>query len=143
MILPDINLLIYAYNLSAPQHAPAKKWWDGCLSGNEPVGLAWVVILGFIRINTLARLHANPMTARQACMIVAEWLELPHYHLVDAAPGHFTRLSAHFDILGVAGNLTTDVHLATLAAERGYILHTTDSDFTRFPSLKWINPLRQ
>ncbi len=141
MILPDINVLIYAYNPAAPEHSLARKWWDACLAGEEPVGLAWVVVLGFIRITTLPKLHANPMSAKQACATVAEWLTLPHYHLVNPTPGHFERLSAQFEKIGVAGNMTTDAHLAALASERGYILHTTDADFSRFPGLKWINPL--
>jgi len=141
MILPDVNLLIYAYNTSAPHHAAARRWWDERLSGDEPVGLAWVVILGFIRINAHAKIHANPMSLQQSTAIVAEWLTLPHFHLVDPAPGHFERLTHNLIHLGTAGNLTTDAHLATLAAERGYVLHTTDADFNRFPVLKWVNPL--
>ena len=43
--------------------------------------------------------------------------------------------------LGSAGNLTTDAHLAALAMERALVLHSTDADFSRFPGLKWKNPL--
>lgn len=31
----------------APHHAAAKRSWEDCLSGTEPIGLAWVVLLGF------------------------------------------------------------------------------------------------
>ena len=142
MILPDLNLLIYAYNSGAPHHVRARKWWDACLAGPAPIGLPWVVVLGFIRICTLSKLHARPMTLAQAVKIVTEWLALSHVHLLDPAPGHFERLGEMLRHLGTAGNLTTDAHLATLATERGYILHTTDADFTRFPALHWVNPLK-
>jgi toxin-antitoxin system PIN domain toxin len=141
MILPDINLLLFAYHSEAPQHKRAIIWWDRCLEGPEPVGLAWVVLLGFIRITTNSRLHQRPLTVSEACLRIEEWLNLPHIHLVDPAPGHFGRFSANLHQLGSAGNLTTDAHLATLASERGYILHSTDADFSRFPNLKWTNPL--
>lgn len=141
MILPDINLLLYAHDSRGTNFPIASVWWQGCLNGPEPVGLAWVVILGFIRISTNPRLYAAPQTPADACATVSEWLTLPHFHFLDPAPGHFQRLRANLEQLGVAGNLTTDAHLATLASERGYILHTTDSDFSRFPSLKWVNPL--
>ncbi|SPD74306.1 Ribonuclease VapC37 (fragment) [uncultured Desulfobacterium sp.] len=38
-------------------------------------------------------------------------------------------------------NLVTDAHLAALAVEHGCELASTDSDFARFPNLKWTNPL--
>lgn len=141
MILPDINLLLYAHDSRGTHFASASAWWQRCLDGPEPVGLAWVVILAFIRISTHPRAYVHPQTVEAACATIEEWLALPHIHLVDPLPGHFTRLSANFKDLGVAGNLTTDAHLATLASERGYILHSTDADFSRFPNLKWVNPL--
>ena len=52
MKVVDINLLIYAINTDAPHHPQAKKWLETSLSGDEPVGLAWIVILGFLRIIT-------------------------------------------------------------------------------------------
>jgi len=142
VILPDINLLLYAHDSRGANFPVASAWWQRCLDGPEPVGLAWVVILGFIRISTNPRVYAEPQTPAAACATIAEWLTLPHYHLVDPAPGHFARLSSNLERLGVAGNLTTDAHLSTLASESGYILHTTDADFSRFPTLKFLNPLR-
>ena len=141
MILPDINVLIHAHNSDSPVHDKARDWWDGLLAGTEGIGLAWVTILGFIRISTHRSILLNPMTPDDACSRIEEWLQLPHVHLANAADGHFQRLRSHLQHLGTAGNLTTDAHLATLAVERGYTLHSTDNDFARFPKLRWINPL--
>ena len=143
MILPDINLLLYAHDSSGTQFRPAMKWWQRCLDGPEPVGLPWVVILGFIRLSTNHRIFAHPQSPAAACATVSEWLTLPHFSILTPSPDHFVRLSANLKHLGVAGNLTTDAHLATLASESGYILHTTDADFARFPKLKTINPLKK
>lgn len=142
MILPDINLLIYAHNIRATNHEKARGWWEDSLQGHEGVALAWAVILGFVRVATHANVFKHPMTAEEAVGRVEEWLALPHVHLVHPAQTHFEIWSSLLRKAGAAGNLTTDAHLAALAIERGLILQTTDADFTRFPGLKWNNPLR-
>jgi predicted nucleic acid-binding protein len=40
-----------------------------------------------------------------------------------------------------SGRLTTDAHLAAMAIENQAELHSNDADFSRFPGLRWINPL--
>ena len=60
MILPDINLLAYAYNTQAAAHARARAWWEDCLSGSRQVGLAWAVMLGYLRIMTSRRVLVDP-----------------------------------------------------------------------------------
>ena len=39
MIVPDINLLIYAYNVDAPASDAAQDWWQKLLSGTKTVGV--------------------------------------------------------------------------------------------------------
>lgn len=141
MIFPDINLLVYAHNIHARQHEMARDWWNACLSGNTGVALAWVVILGFIRVTTHPKVFPNPMTAEGALGRVAEWLSLPHVQLIQPGPSHFLHLQRLMSNVGSAGNLTTDAHLAALAIERGLVVQTTDADFARFSGLKWRNPL--
>ena len=141
MILPDINLLVHAHNSESPVHERARQWWDGALGGTEGIGLDWVCLLGFIRVSTHRAILVNPMTTEEVCSRIAEWLELPHVHIATPPDGHFERLRSHLQRLGTAANLTTDAHLATLAIERGYTLCSSDSDFARFPGLRWFNPL--
>ncbi|HEY5791974.1 MAG TPA: type II toxin-antitoxin system VapC family toxin [Chthoniobacterales bacterium] len=142
MILPDVNLLIYAHNVRAPHHSQALDWWNECLAGPNGVALAWVAILGFVRICTHPKTFERPLAVAEATGRVEEWLSLPHVQLIHPSPNHFQKWSELLRQLGTAGNLTTDAHLAALAIERGLILHTTDADFSRFPGLKWKNPLR-
>jgi len=141
MILPDVSVLMHAHNPDSRVHGKARAWWDGVLAGTEGVGLAWVTILGFIRIATHRGITHHPMPVAAACERIEEWLSLPHFHIPLPAEGHFSRLHKVLKDLGTAGNLTTDAHLATLAIERGYTLCSTDADFSRFARLKWINPL--
>ncbi len=140
-MLPDVNILIYAYDESSKQHAQAKEWWKNQLNGTQMVGLSWVVLLGFIRIMTHPRIYENPYSPPEILKIIGSWLDQPHVKIILPSDQHFARLSELLIRVGTAGNLMTDAHLAALAMERGLILQTTDADFARFPNVKWKNPL--
>ena len=141
MILPDLNLLIHAYNPGSAAHPAARTWWEACLTGSRPIFLPWVVILGFLRLTTRPQIAANPFPVSEACEIASSWLARPQVSTLHPGDHHGEIL---FDLLrsaGTGGNLTTDAHLAALAIEHRIELHTTDSDFSRFPGLWWRNPL--
>jgi toxin-antitoxin system PIN domain toxin len=141
VILPDVNLLLHAYNSESPAHGAARAWWEGLLNGTRPVGLAWAVILGFIRIATHRQVLTNPLPVTTACAHVRAWLAQPYVSLIDPGPRHAEILFGLLESLGTSGNLTTDAHLAALAIEHQAELHSTDADFARFPGLRWANPV--
>lgn len=141
MILPDINLLMHAYNTDSRLHAVAREWWERLLSTPQPVGLAWVTILGFIRLSTHRHVVTTPMPVATACGHARAWLAQPYVTMVDPGSRHAEIVFGLLESLGTAGNLTTDAHLAALAIEHQAELHSTDADFGRFPGLRWINPL--
>lgn len=140
MILPDVNVLVHAHNQDSAVHDAARIWWDECLSGSEGVGLAWAALLGFVRITTNRKVVARPWPVSDVMARIQSWIELPHVHVAQPSDTHFDRLRTELERLGTAGNLTTDAHLAVLAMERGYVLYSTDTDFARFPGLRWVNP---
>ena len=142
MILPDVNVLVHAHNADSLVHERARLWWDECLAGAEGVGLAWVVLLGFVRITTNRKVVARPLAVHDLMLRLEAWLALPQVHIAQPADSHFPRLRAELERLGAAANLTTDAHLAVLAMERGYVLYSTDTDFARFPGLRWVNPCK-
>lgn len=141
MIIPDLNLLLHAHNRDSPRHAAARDWWQGLMEGQEPVALAWVVILGFLRLATHPRLSARPLDVTGACRHVRAWLAQPPVRTLAPGPDHAAVLLRLLEEVGVAGNLTTDAHLAALAIEQQATLHSTDADFARFQGLRWRNPL--
>ena len=141
MIVPDINLLVHAYNSESPVHAAARRWWEDLLNGTRPVGLPWVVILGFIRITTHRQILLRPLTASAACARAQEWLERPVVSVLHPGDRHAELLFNLLESLGTAANLTTDAHLAALSIEHQAELHSTDADFQRFLGLRWVNPL--
>jgi toxin-antitoxin system PIN domain toxin len=141
MILPDVNILIYAVNHDAPLHGKAKSWVEGVLSGTETVGLSWVVLLAFLRVTTRAGLFQKPLSVESAFQVASEWLEQPSVTVVEPTPRHWWVMRELALPLGTGGNLTSDAHLAALAIEHGAELCSTDGDFARFKGLRWRNPL--
>jgi toxin-antitoxin system PIN domain toxin len=141
VILPDINLLIYAHNEAATQHVPARVWWEDLLTRQQPVGLAWAVIFGFIRLTTHAMVLCTPLSPTAALQLVEGWLAVPSVAILEPGPRHLAIVGQLFEQTEVAGNLTTDAHLAALAIEHQCELHSNDLDFGRFAGLRWHNPL--
>lgn len=141
MIVPDVNLLVYAVHQESPEHDRARRWLDELLTGDEPVGLPWVVLLGFTRITTNARIMSAPWPVRDAVALVDTWLAQPVVTVIDPTPRHWQRLSQLLATAGRRANLTTNAHLAALCIERGVTLHSADNDFARFRTLRWVNPL--
>jgi toxin-antitoxin system PIN domain toxin len=141
MILVDANLLLYAYDPSSPQHDLAREWVESTLSAPEPVGLAWIALLAFMRISTSSRPLEHPLSVTEATAIVAEWFERPTVTLVNPGEKHWEILRDLLTRGQARGPLITDAHLAALAIEHGATLATTDRDFARFPGLKFFNPL--
>lgn len=140
MIIPDVNVLVYAYNKDAKQHAAAREWWERTLAQAQPVGMPWVTILGFIRISTQRRIIERPMFPHDAIERVRSWLEVPNVEIISPGEDHGDILFRLIEEGGTAGDLTTDAHLAALAIEHGAELVSTDTDFARFRGLRWFNP---
>lgn len=141
MIVPDANLLIYAYDAMAPLHARARAWWERMLSGSEPVGIPWVVVLAFVRLMTHPSLSANPMTVAQAQTAVTAWMRVAHVRLLPTTPATMALFFTLLEQAGTGGNLCTDALIAAAASEHGGCVYSNDADFARFRSQAWRNPL--
>jgi toxin-antitoxin system PIN domain toxin len=141
MILVDANLLLYAEDSQAAQHAAARTWWDEQLSGDDPVCLCWAVLTAFVRVGTNPRVYQQPLTIPEAVGRIESWLAQPCVRVIHATGRHLEVFN-HLLITGQAtANLVPDAHLAALAIEHGCVLCSTDGDFARFPGLGWKNPL--
>ncbi|NIA12128.1 MAG: PIN domain-containing protein [Nitrospiraceae bacterium] len=141
MILVDANILLYAEDSLNPRNQQARAWWDDQLSGSEVVCLCWLVLSAFIRIGTNPRVFEQPLSLEQALSRVQSWLDQPCTRVVRPTERHWTVFKQMLVGGQAVANLVTDAYLAALAIEHGCELATTDSDFARFPKLKWRNPL--
>jgi uncharacterized protein len=141
VIVPDVNLLIYAVNRDTTQHDRACVWLEQILSGSETVGLPWLVLVAFLRLTTHPRIFETPLDTSDALNIVNDWLAQPCVQHLDPGERHWLILSQLLRQSGSAGNLTNDAHLAALAIEHNACLHSADNDFRRFSGLKFHDPL--
>ncbi len=141
MILVDANLLLYAANQAAPEHARARDWLDARLNAAPRVGLPWPSLLAFVRLAT------NPVVVRQPTSLASAWRQVEEWLACQPAwiplPGaeHSAILRSLLESPGMTSRLVPDAHLAALAIEHGLTVCSTDGDFARFPGLAWRNPL--
>lgn len=140
MIYPDVNLLLYAYDVESEFHARSSEWLEEVLS-NEEVYFSWHTITGFLRIITNSRGSAAPLSLDQAIGIVGEWLELENTHLVSMEKKNWPLFAKMLTESQATGNLVMDAHVATMALSCGATVASTDRDFTRFPGLQFTNPI--
>lgn len=141
MIVLDANLLIYAYSTASPEHENARKWVEDAFSGDTLIGLPWPTISAFIRILTNANLPGARFSTREMATIVQEWVELPNVRLLSPSERHWPIFRKMLLEGQARGPMTADAQLAALTVEYGGTLYTTDRDFSRFPGLRWKNPL--
>ncbi|MBK5294291.1 MAG: type II toxin-antitoxin system VapC family toxin [Acidobacteriia bacterium] len=141
MIIPDVNILIHAYNSHSNKHEAARLWWERTVASPRPIGMPWVTMLGFVRIMTQRSILENPVFPAEAIRRVRSWLACPRVEILLPGESHSEILFQLLEDLGTAGNLTTDAHLAALAIEYQCELASTDADFARFDGLRWFNPL--
>ena len=140
MIVPDVNLLIHAYNSESPVHDAAREWWEGLLNNTRRGP----------RLGGDARLHphqphrhvpARPLPVGAACDRARQWLVRPYVGILHPSERHAEILFNLLEALGAGANLTTDAHLAALAIDHQAELHSTDADFQRFAGVRWVNPV--
>jgi toxin-antitoxin system PIN domain toxin len=141
LIIPDVNVLMYAAVDGFAQHERARSWWQGSLSSGVSVGLAPAVVYGFVRLATNPRVLVEPMTLDQALALIGQWLDRPEVEYLPAGRRHLDLALGLLHDAGAAGNLTTDAQIAAHAVERDGMVATNDTDFARFPGVRCVNPL--
>lgn len=141
MKLVDANVLIYAVNSDAVHHERSKLWLESALSGTEPVGMTWGVLLAFLRVTTRRGILERPLPVEAAVAFIDSWMQQPPVQLVVPGAHHWVILRTLIAASGTAGNLTSDAHLAAHALEGGWTLVSTDHDFRRFSGLNVLNPV--
>ena len=141
MILPDVNLLLYASDENSVFHVAAADWLKSVLT-TEQVFFSWHTVTGFLRIITNSRSSATPLTLEQAIEIVNSWLELDNTHLVYLEKKNWLLFSKILLEAQANGDLVMDAHVAAMAISCGATVASTDRDFSRFPDIKLVNPIK-
>jgi toxin-antitoxin system PIN domain toxin len=141
VILLDVNILLYAYDEASSHHRAMRPWLQELLRGPEEIGIPWLTLWAFVRIATNARIHETPLEPRAACRTLNDLLAWPRVRIIEPGPHHIHILEELVVEGQASGSRVTDAALAALAIEHGATLASTDRDFSRFPNLRWINPL--
>lgn len=140
MNVVDANVLLYAVNTAADRHEQARSWLDGELTGGSTVGFTWGSLLAFLRLSTKAGLFPRPLPVAAALDRVTDWLAQPTSVLLEPTAQHLSVLRSLLTTAGTGGNLTSDADLAALAIEHRGTVVTYDTDFGRFPGVRWSAP---
>jgi toxin-antitoxin system PIN domain toxin len=141
VILVDANVLLYAANRAAPEHARARAWLDARLNGSVPVGLPWPALMAFVRLASNPAILRHPASPAEAWRQVDEWLACEPSWTPLPGDKHRAIVGGFLKASWMTSRLVPDAHLAALAIEHGLTLQSTDGDFARFAGLKWENPL--
>jgi toxin-antitoxin system PIN domain toxin len=141
MLLPDVNILVYAHREDAVNHEAYRQWLTSLINSDQTYGIAELALSGFIRVVTHPRVFDPPTLLATALTFAHEVRNQPNCVIIRPGPRHwsiFTRLCIEAD---VKGNLVPDAYFAALAIESGSTWMTTDRDYSRFPQLSWRHPL--
>ena len=141
MIVPDINMLLYAHKPDDPSYDGASHWWRNLLEGEEEVGILWTVALGFLRMMSSPVDGLPRMSPVSASALMAAWFEHAHINILNPGDDHMRILLECLTVDGSSSNLVMDAHIAAVALEHDAEVHSRDADFARFPGLRWVNPL--
>ena len=140
-MIVDANLLLYAVDQNSVHNADAASWLTEVLCGDNRVGLPWQTLGAFLRIATHPRVSKNPLSASDAWRYVTDWLAVPVVWIPPATETTARVYARLCEQVEITGNLVPDAQLAALAIEYGVELVSADTDFMRFPGLRWTNPL--
>jgi toxin-antitoxin system PIN domain toxin len=141
VIIPDVNLLVYAHRAEAANHESYRRWLEMVANGDESFALADIVLSGFVRVVTHPRIFRPPSPIDDALGFAEDLLAQPNCAMIRPGHRHWTLFARLCRESGVQGNLVPDAYLAALAIEGGCELVTTDRDFARFKGLRWRHPL--
>jgi len=140
LILPDVNVLIYALRFDSKDHARYKTWLEDVVNGPAAYGMSPQVLASVIRICSHPKIFAQPSEMEELLAFSGALLSQPNVRVVTPADRHWQLFSKLCVDAKATGNLVQDAWNAALAIETGCEWITTDQDYSRFPGLKWRTP---
>jgi uncharacterized protein len=141
VVLPDVNVLVYAHREDTRDHEDYRDWLEGVVDGPNAYGVSDLVLSGFVRLVTSPRVFREPTPLDRALAFTRAVRERPHCVHVTPGTRHWELFTSLVNEGAARGSLATDAWLAALAIESGCDWITTDRAFARFPGLRWRHPL--
>ena len=140
MILPDVNVLLYAFRADSVEHQRYREWLQSVVNGPEAYGMSEQVLCSLIRISTHPKIYVHPSRVEDVARFTQVLMHRPNVTLIRTGERHwniFVQLCRQSD---ARGNLIQDAWFAALAIESGCEWITTDRDYARFAGLRWRPP---
>ncbi len=141
MILPDVNVLLFAFRDDVDDHARYRAWLLEEVTAPRAFAVSEMVLSAFVRIVTHPRIFKTPTPAREAFAFVESLRSRSQCVCITPGRRHWDIFSELCRKTNASGNLVPDAYLAALAIESACEWITTDGDFARFPGLSWRHPL--
>lgn len=140
MLIPDVNIFIYAFRRESARHDEYRDWLQNALAGPEIVGISELVLSGFLRIVTNHRIFVDPTSPEKALEFCAAVLNGRSANSVRPTERHWVVFEQICRDVRARANVVPDAYHAALALEHGATWITTDRGFARFPGLRWSTP---
>ena len=140
MILPDVNVLIYAFRRDVPEHSVCRPWLDEVILGDAAFGISPLALAAVVRITTGRGFYASPSSIDDAIGFCEDLLGQPHCQIVEPGERHWAIFRRLCIETATRGPRVTDAWYAALALEWGCEWITFDRDYARFPGLRWQMP---
>jgi len=141
MILPDVNILVYAHRVDAADHLLYRQWLEGVIHSGQPYGISDHVLSGFLRIATHRRIFPTPSPILSVLEFVRDLREQPNCRIISPGSRHWQIFTDLCKSQAATGNLIPDIWFAALAIESSCEWITTDSDYEKIPGLRWRHPI--
>ncbi|MGH3874374.1 MAG: TA system VapC family ribonuclease toxin [Pseudonocardiaceae bacterium] len=141
MILPEVNVLVYAFRREIEHHARYATWLGGMIAGADELALHDIVLAGFARLVTNPKIFADPAPMPVTLEFLARIRGARRARWLPSGDAAWTELQwlAGND-RGLRTNLVPDALLAALARTHGCRIATADRGFSRFPGVRTFDP---
>lgn len=140
MILPDLNVLIYAFRAEVPEHPICRQWLQNVVDADTRFGISPLTLAAVARVTTNRRAYPNPSSSADVFRFCDYLLGQPHCQIVEPGERHWDIFKRLCIETATRGPRVTDVWYAALAIEWGCEWITLDRDYARFPGLQWRFP---
>jgi toxin-antitoxin system PIN domain toxin len=140
VILPDVNVLLYAFRTDSHEHNRYKDWLEEVVNGPAAYGMSPQVLSSVVRIATHPRIFRQPSSLESVLEFAAVLLAQPNCTVIHPGARHWEIFGRIASDCRATGNLVQDAWFAALAIESGCEWITTDRDYARFKGLRWRPP---
>jgi uncharacterized protein len=108
VILPDVDVLLYAFRRDAEHHDVYRAWLEQVVNGEAAYGISPQVLASVIRIGTHRRIYVQPSTTSEALAFCRALLQPAHCAVVQPGLRHWEIFTDLCRQTRAMGNLVQD-----------------------------------